>query len=70
MNNDVIYSEKVKAREVNFTRKYQLDINEDVLSASDFGVKVEVTSAKTRKTNMYKISSHTSVNENIVIAKL
>ena len=69
-NYDVLYSEKVKAKDANFSRKYQLDIDEDDLNAPGFGVTVEVTSAKTHKTQVYKISSHTTVNENIIVAKL
>ena len=69
-SNNIIYSEKVKAKDVNYTRKYQLDINEDELNASDFGVRVEVTSLKTHETQIYKISSHTNVHEDIIVAKL
>jgi len=69
-NYNVLYSEKVKAKKANVTRTYQLDIDEADLNAPGFGVTVEVTSAKTHKTQVYKISSQTSVNENIVIAKL
>ena len=66
----VLYSEKVKAVDANFSRKYQLDINEDDLSDPEFGLKVEVTSVKTNKTHVYRISSQTTVNENIIVAKL
>ncbi len=69
-NYDVLYSEKVKAKNANFSRKYQIDIDEADLNAFGFGITVEVTSAKTHKTEVYKISSHTTVNENIVVAKL
>ena len=69
-NNDIIYSEKVKAKDVNFTRKYQLDITDDELNTPDFGVKVEVTSAKAHKTDVYKISSQRRVDESIIVAKL
>lgn len=69
-NRTVLYSEKVKATDPNFSRKYQLNINDDDLSAPGFGVTVEVTSAKTHETRVYKISSHTTVNENIIVAKL
>ncbi len=69
-NNSVLYSEKVNAVDANFTRKYQLDIDEADLSDYGFGLTVEVTSAKTHKKEVYKISSHTTVNENIVVAKL
>jgi hypothetical protein len=69
-NNTLLYSEKVNARDANFSRKYQLDINEDDISSPGFGVTVEVTSAKTHKTNIYRISSQTTVNENIIVAKL
>ena len=69
-NHDVLYSEKVKAKDANFSRKYGLDIAEDELNAPGFAVMVEVTSAKTHKTQVYKISSHRTVNENIIVAKL
>jgi hypothetical protein len=70
LNYDVLYSEKVKAKQANFSRKYGLDIDEADLNAPGFEVIVEVTSAKTHKTQVYKISSQTTVNENIVVAKL
>ena len=69
-NNTVLYSEKVKAADVNYTRKYRLDIDEADLNAYGFGVKVEVTSAKTHKTQVYKISSLTTVKEDIIVAQL
>lgn len=65
---NVLYSEKIKGE--NLSRKYQLAIDESELHAPGFGVRVEVTSAKTHKTLVYKISSQTSVTENIVVAKL
>ena len=57
----MLYSEKVKAKDANFSRKYGLDIDEDDLNAPGFAVIVEVTSAKTHTTQVYKISSHRSV---------
>jgi hypothetical protein len=69
-NYDVLYSEKVKAKDANFSRKYALDIDEADLNAPGFAVIVEVTSSKTHLTQVYKISSHRSVTANIVIAKL
>ncbi len=69
-NNTVLYSEKVKAADVNYTRKYRLDIDAAELSSYGFGVKVEVTSAKTHKTQVYKISSQTTVKEDIIVAQL
>lgn len=67
-NSNVLYSEKVTGE--NISRRYQLDIDEADLNSPTFGVRVEVTSAKTHKTEVYKISSHTSVTENIIVAKL
>ncbi len=67
-NSNVLYSEKVTGE--NISRTYQLDIDEADLNSPTFGVRVEVTSAKTNKTEVYKISSHTSVTENIIVAKL
>lgn len=67
-NYNVLYSEKIKGE--NLSRKYQLDIDASELSDPGFGVRVEVTSAKTHKTQVYKISSQTSVTEKIEVAKL
>lgn len=69
-NNNVLYSEKLNAKDANYTRNYRLAVDEDEVSAPGFGVTFEVTSAKTNKTQVYKISSQTSVKKNIVIAKL
>jgi hypothetical protein len=69
-NHSLLYSEKVVANEANFSRKYRLDINEDDLSAPGFGVTVEVTSLKTHKTQVYKITTHTTVSENITVGKM
>ena len=69
-NYDVLYSEKVKAKDANFSRKYGLDIDEADLNSPGFAVMVEVTSAKTHVTQVYKISSHRTVTENIIVAKL
>ncbi len=69
-DNSVLYSERVKATDVNYTRKYRLDIDDADLSAYGFGVKVEVTSAKTHKTQVYRISSQTTVKEDIIVAQL
>ena len=67
-SSNILYSEKVKG--VNLSRKYQLDIDASDLNAPGFGVSVEVTSAKTHKTQVYKISSTTTVNNSIVVVKL
>ena len=69
-NYDLLFSEKVKAKAANFSRKYGLEIEEADLNAPGFAVIVEVTSSKTHVTQVYKISSHRSVTENIVVAKL
>ena len=69
-NDNVLYSAKVKAKDANYSRKYRLDIDEENLNADRFAIRVEVTSSKTRITQVYKISSHTTVNDNITVAKL
>ena len=66
----MLYSAKVKAKDANYSRKYRLDIDEENLNADRFAIRVEVTSSKTRITQVYKISSHTTVNDNIIVAKL
>jgi hypothetical protein len=69
-NQTEFYSEKVKAKDANFSRTYRLDIDEADINAPGFGVTVEITSAKTHKTNVYRISSQTTVKESILVAKL
>ena len=66
-NRNLMYSEKVKG--TNLFRRYRLAIDEADLNSSDFGIRVEVTSAKTHKTQVYKISSNTLFIENFVVAK-
>ena len=65
---NVLYSEKVRGEKL--SRKYQLDIDASDMDAPGFGVSVEVTSANTHKTEVYKISAEKTVTENIVVAKL
>ncbi|MDE3214669.1 MAG: hypothetical protein KGM98_15680 [Bacteroidota bacterium] len=67
-NNNVLYSEKISG--ANLSRTYRLAVNEAQLNSPDFGVTVEVTSAKTHKKEVYKISNQTKVTENIVVAKI
>ena len=67
-NNNILYSEKVKG--ANVSRNYQLDVDDAELNSADFGVKVEVTSAATHQTKVYRISSETKVTSNIVVAQL
>ncbi|MEO6290789.1 MAG: hypothetical protein ABIO76_12745 [Ginsengibacter sp.] len=69
-NRYVLYSERVKTTEVNYTRNYRLDIDDFDLGSNGFSVKVEVKSAKTNKTQVYKISSQKTVKEDIIVAKL
>jgi hypothetical protein len=67
-NSNVLYSEKIKGS--NISRTYQLAIDEADLTAPGFGVRVEVTPANTHKTQVYKISTKTSVTENILVTQL
>ena len=69
-NYDLLYSEKVKANDPNLSRNYALDIDEDDLNAPGFAVTVEVISTTTHVKQVYKISSHKSVTEKIIVAKL
>ncbi|MEO8859983.1 MAG: hypothetical protein ABI358_01060, partial [Ginsengibacter sp.] len=64
----VLFSEKIKG--VNLTRKYQLDMDEASSNAQQFGLRIEVTSAKTSKTETYNLRSKPTETENIVAAKL
>ncbi|MEP6711366.1 MAG: hypothetical protein ABJA37_03065 [Ferruginibacter sp.] len=65
---NVLYSEKLKG--INLSRKYQLAIDEDDLLAPEFGINIEVTSAKKHKTEVYKVRSRTDVVKNIEVAIL
>lgn len=67
-NQNVLYSEKVQGS--NLSRRYQLAIDRADLEAPGFGVTFRVTSAKTHKTQVYKVSTQTKVTENIVVAEL
>ena len=67
-NGRVLYSEKVKGEKV--TRNYRFDMNESDLSSGDFGITVEVTTAKTRKTQVFHVKSTAHVVENFEVAKL
>jgi hypothetical protein len=69
-NYDLLYSEKVKAKDPNLSRNYALDIDESDLNAPGFAVTVEVISATTHVKQVFKISSHRSVSEKIIVAKL
>ena len=64
----VLFSEKIKG--VNLTRKYQLDMDEASSTAQQCGLRIEVTSAKTSKTETYNLKSKLTETENIVVAKL
>ena len=67
-NYNVLYSEKIKGSAI--SRNYQLAIDESDMSTPGFGIRVEVTPAKTHKTQVYKISTQTSVTQNIVVNQL
>ncbi len=67
-NGNVLYSEKVKGE--NVTRNYRFDINEFDLSSNDFGITVQVTTAKTHKTEEFHVKSTAHVVENFEVAKL
>lgn len=64
----VLYSEKVNGE--NVKRTYRLDINELDISSPEFGITVEVTTAKTHKTEVFHVKSTAHVVENFEVAKL
>ena len=64
----VLYSEKVKGE--NIRRNYRFDINDFDLSSPDFGITVQVTTAKTHQTEVFHVKSTTHVVENYEVAKL
>lgn len=64
----VLYSEKVNGE--NVKRTYRLDINELDLSSPEFGITVEVTTAKTHKTEVFHVKSTAHLVENFEVAKL
>ena len=65
---NLLYSEKING--INLLRKYKLAIDESDLMDPAFGVNVEVTSAKTHKTEVYKIRTKSSLIQKIEVAKL
>ena len=64
----VLFSEKIKG--VSLTRNYQLDMDEVDSNTQQFGLRIEVTSTKTNKTETYNLRSKPTETENIVVAKL
>lgn len=65
---EIIYTEKVRG--ANLARKYQVAIDHEELNYMDFGLTFEVTSAKSNKTKVYKISSKPQITETFEVAKL
>jgi hypothetical protein len=53
---------------VNLSKIINLNIDEADLDASGLKVRVEITSEKTRKTQVYEINSNSG--DNIIVAKL
>lgn len=64
----VLYSEKVKG--ANITRTYRFDISDFDLTYADFGITVQVTTAKTHETEVFHVKSTAHVVENYEVAKL
>lgn len=65
---NLIYSEKIKG--ANLLRTYRFAMDDADFKSADFGLRFEVTSTKTHKTQVYEISSNTQVIEKIVVVKL
>ncbi len=68
LNENVLYSEKVKGE--NVTRNYRLDVDEFDLTSPDFALTVQVTTAKTHETAVFHVKSTDHVVENYEVAKL
>ena len=66
LDRNVIFTEKIQGK--NLFRRYHLAVDDEDLN-SNFGLSIEVMNAKTRKTDVYKVSTKTHVTENIVVAK-
>jgi len=62
-----LYSEIMTG--TNLSKIFNLNVDDDDFSGSGLKVRVEVTSEKTHKTQVYEINSN-SVNSNIIVAKL
>lgn len=62
-----LYSEKIKGS--NLSRKYKIDILDD-LSLESFNLRFEVLNVATNKTATYTVTSKTQLLENFLIAKL
>lgn len=66
-NNNILFSENVEG--VDISRRYRMDLGQADVSSSDFGINIQVTSAKTHKTEVYTISSTQRVIEDFEVAK-
>ena len=65
-NGDLLYSETLKG--TNVSRKYQLDINEEVYNT--FNVRFEIESVKTHEKYIYNVTRSTREIQEIIVAKL
>ncbi|HEY8689215.1 MAG TPA: hypothetical protein VIM07_08270 [Chitinophagaceae bacterium] len=65
-NGDILYSETLKG--TNVSRKYQLDINEDLYNT--FNVHFEIVSVKTHEKYIYNVTRSTREVQEIIVAKL
>ena len=68
MNYHILYSEIVNGS--NLSRIFKLNMDSSDLNSPNFKVRVEVTSEKTNKTEVYVISSLSGVDDNVEVAKL
>ena len=68
MNYHILYSEIVNGK--NLSRIYKLNLDDDDLMAPGSAVRIEVTSAKTHETEVYKLNTMTGAAENVVAYKL
>lgn len=67
VNGKVLYSEKLEGTDI--TRNYRLDLKDVDMAASDFGLTVEVTKAKTNETQVFHVKSIIQVVQNFEVAK-
>ena len=68
MNYHMLYSEIVKG--TNLSRIFKLNMEDDDLNSPDFKVRVEVTSEKTNKTEVYIISNLSGELDAATVTKL
>jgi hypothetical protein len=65
--NNNLYARKVSG--INISKTYRIVVDEDDLKSDLFGVTIEVTDLDTQSSKVYKVSAHTKVKQDFLVAE-